>query len=117
MSDCLTRISEFNEKSHLIAEAQLREEEFSAHAEHLDSTLCLGAYRIKQISELHKITQSITEEEKTYDYLSAQLGDLFSEQKAYEITIDDLKKKQLAHERQEESQFFDEVAMQKWGSK
>ncbi|MES2252619.1 MAG: hypothetical protein V4482_02930 [Pseudomonadota bacterium] len=117
MRDCLSQIDHFNKQAQALLNERFHEENFSAQAEHMGTTHSLDAYRDKQKRARADIIKSKSEAENAYDVLSEQLGILFSEQKSYEITIEDWKKKELAREKREEMLFFDEVAMQKWRSK
>lgn len=117
MSDYLSEIDQLNVHSKELLEKRLYEEEFAAGAGHMECALVLDAYRTNQKSKLienAKLSEAI---EKSYSALHDQLVALFSEQKSYEITIDDFKKKEMMREKQEELQFFDEVSMQRWRSK
>ena len=117
MSDYLSEIDQLNVYSKELLEKRLHEEEFAAEAVHMECALVLDAYRIKQKSKLIENAKLSEDIEKSYSALHDQLVALFSEQKSYEITIDDFKKKEVMREKQEELQFFDEVSMQRWPSK
>ena len=117
MSECLRKIDQLSVHSEKLIKQHMQEEEFAAQVEHADSNLALDAYRTKQKSTLIENTQLIEEMRKSYDALNGQLIELFSEQKSYEITIDDYKKKKLIREKQEELSYFDELSMQRWVNK
>ncbi|MES2607450.1 MAG: hypothetical protein V4544_01765 [Pseudomonadota bacterium] len=117
MHECLSQIAQLNTYSKELIASHLREEEIAARAEHVEIAIAFAAYRAKNKSELFKTAKAASEIEKSYEILRDQLGDLFSEQKSYEITIDDLKKKQMMSDKQKEAQYFDEVSMQRWRSK
>ena len=114
MYNYLSEINQLKINSQKLIEQHLQEEEFAAKAEHVEFNLALDAYREKQKIKLVENDQLSQEIEKSYGVLRDQLSELFSEQKSYEITIDDFKKKETAREKQEELHFFDEVSMQRW---
>lgn len=117
MFDCLRKIDQMRVHSEEIVKQHLQEEEFAAQVEHAECSLALEAYRTKQKKKLIENAQLIEEMKKSYDDLREQLVELFSEQKSYEITIDDFKKKRLAKEKQNELLYFDELSMQRWANK
>ena len=117
MQSCLGQIDQLNACVQTLIEECHREEEFSAQPEHVETTVSLDAYRERQKQEQVKISNLIEDAEKSYDGLHEQLAELYSEQKSYEITLDDLNKKELEREKQIELQFFDEVSVQRWRNK
>ncbi len=117
MHDYLTEIDQLNIHSEKIIEQHLHEEEFAAQGEHVGCNLALEAYRSKQKNQLKENKRLAEEIEKSYTTLHNQLVELFSEQKSYEISIDDFKEKESAREKQEELHYFDEVSMQRWRRK
>lgn len=117
MHDYLTEIDQLNIHSEKIIEQHLQEEEFAAQAEHVGCNLALDAYRSKQKNQLKENKRLAEEMEKSYTTLHSQLVELFSEQKSYEISIDDFKEKESVREKQEELHYFDEVSMQRWRRK
>lgn len=117
MYDYLSEIDQLKINSEKLIEQRLQEEGFAAKAENVEFNLALDAYREKQKTKLVKNKQLSEEIEKSYGALRDQLSELFSEQKSYEITIDDFTKKVTVREKQEELHFFDEVSMQRWRSR
>jgi len=114
MRNYLSQIDRLNKQEQALFDESCREEKFSAQAEHTGMILALDAYRNKQKHMHADIIKSRMEAQNAYDLLSEQLGILFSEQKSYEITIEDRMQKERACEKRKEMLFFDEVAMQKW---
>lgn len=117
MHDHLNEIDDLKTYSNRLIEQHAQEEEFAAQGEHLGCNLALDAYRAKQQNQLRKNEQLANDIEKSYSALRDQLSDLFSEQKSYEITIEDLKKKDIERMKHEELHHFDEVSMQRWKRK
>lgn len=117
MRDHLNEIDELKMHSKKIIEQRVQEEEFAAQGEHMGCNLALDAYRAKQQNQIKTNERLGDDIEKSYSVLREQLSDLFSEQKSYEITIDDLQKKETAREKQEELHHFDEVSIQRWKKK
>jgi hypothetical protein len=114
INDCLGHINYLeHERSNLIA-AHEQEEAFAAKGDASHCTQTLAVYRENHEQKIALNTKSREQQEKRYKSLQNELRELFAEQKAYEISIDRIKKQQTDLQQQIELTFMDEVSSQKW---
>jgi flagellar biosynthesis chaperone FliJ len=77
-------------------------------------TSSLSAYRAHHTAHVTDLKQSIAEQEEDLLKLHDALTVIFGEQKAYEITQDNLKEKITADNNRKNQIFLDDIASQKW---